>query len=90
MKIETRVIVSFADISRELARARKSTKRRKSRGGIGTSRSGRSILIKRAQGPPTLNTFEPDDVFQRGRNANGELRRSRKKNREKKRRIGSV
>lgn len=32
-----------------------------------TSRSGRFVLIKRTQGPRTLNMFEPADVSQRGK-----------------------
>lgn len=78
MKIETRVIRIIRRYSRDLARARKSKKRRKNRGGVGTSRSGRSVLIKRTQGPRTLNTFGPDDVFQRGRMVDCEGRGKRR------------
>lgn len=44
-----------------------------------TSRSGRSVLIKRTQGPRTLNMFGPVDVFQRGRMVNYEGRKREKK-----------
>ena len=44
-----------------------------------TSRSGRSVLIKRTQRPRTLNALEPVDVFQRGRIVNYGGRRRRRR-----------
>lgn len=78
MKIEIRVIHIIRRHSHDLTRARKRKKWRKNRGGVGTSRSGRSVLIKRTQGPRTLNTFGPDDVFQRGRMVDCEGRGKRR------------
>lgn len=52
---------------------------RKRRRGDKTSRSGRSVLIKRSQRPRTLNAFEPVDVFQRGRIVNYGGRRRRRR-----------
>lgn len=83
MKIETKVIVSSVDISRGLARARRSKNKRKNKDSGGTSRSGHSVLIKRTQGPRILNMFGPDDVFQREKMVNCEGRGEKKEKKHK-------
>lgn len=90
MKIETRIIAS-SEIFRNLVREERSKNREKRRGERRrrdkTSRSGRFVLIKRTQGPRTLNMFEPADVSQRGKIVKVE---EREKEKEKKCRSGSV
>lgn len=83
MKIKTRVIV-LSEIFRSLAREERSKNGEKRRGERRrrdkTSRSGRFVLIKRTQGPRTLNTFEPADVSQRRKIVKVEERKKEKKN----------
>lgn len=69
MKMETRIIIRDFSQSckrekeRENGEKRRGERRRRDK----TSRSGRFVLIKRTQGPRTLNTFEPADVSQHGK-----------------------
>lgn len=90
VKIETRIIAS-SEIFRNLVREDRSRNREKRRGERRrrdkTSRSGRFVLIKRTQGPRTLNMFEPADVSEREKIVKVE---EREKEREKKCRNGSV